>query len=187
MSLFLVSGLGRCGTSLLMQMLAAGGAPICPGINWPDFEHDANAGEALLPDDAAGVLKWLDPQRFEPPVFHRAVFLTRDSKQQAKSQMKMLSAWAGAAPVRADVRRMARLLERDKEPALAALRKRGTFILNDSFEELITNPAGVLAGVTRCFGMSIDHAKALACVRKRSSDCLPYMLEERILLEGPQA
>lgn len=185
----LIAGLGRCGSSLLMQMLTAGGWPAVDPEQapWPSFEHPVNNGEGTLPPDVSGVLKWLDPQRNRPP-FERvrgSVFLTRDHKQQARSHLKFLRA-VGVPVDGARWQNIAGSFRGDERRALATLRSLGP-VMRTSFEALVSTPMAVLAEIAMAWpGDRMDIAAAAAQLRLRETGAavLPYTLEERLLAEG---
>ena len=89
----IVSGFGRCGSSLVMQMLEAGGMP-CSG-EYPAFEDEA--GNLLLADMLSldymqtlegKAVKLLDPHRGKipkGPEYH-VLGCSRDYGEQARSQ-----------------------------------------------------------------------------------------------------
>lgn len=90
-----VTGLGRCGTTMVMQMLQAAGVP-CAGT-YPAFEDVPVTPSAVdhewLAQQAGRAVKWIDPTVTR--VRHAngaAIFLSRDPAEQAKSQLKMLGA-----------------------------------------------------------------------------------------------
>ena len=92
-----VTGLGRCGTSMVMQMLHAAGVP-CAGTP-PAFEDVPVSPRGVDHDWLAGqcgrAVKWIDPtvtRLRPPPGQHGAIFLSRDPMQQALSQLKLLAA-----------------------------------------------------------------------------------------------
>jgi hypothetical protein len=186
--LLLVSGLGRCGTSLSMQMLAAAGYPIfAPDRStWPDFElsETLNPPPAWPGVDASGALKWLDPHRVTPPKVPRAIFLVRQLEQQAKSQLKMVQ-WIEPATdtSRSAVRALARSLAKEEFRAKVRLQQKCERVLTVRFEALIETSRETFARVWEFIGREADTAaleRAVACVRERRSACLPYMLEERL-------
>lgn len=184
--LILVSGLARCGTSLLMQMLSAGGWPVFDPAEsmWPAFEHPGNMGRGAIPLDASGLLKWLMPDVLPPPPRVRgSIFLSRNSKQQARSFMK-LNAAMGISVKGARWREFAASLERDTPLALAALARSGP-VFAATFEELVTGPAQLLGRMATWFDSPIDVPVAVAQLRPRPTGaaCLPYLLEEQLARE----
>ena len=184
MPVIIVAGLGRCGTSLVMQMLAAACVPTI-GV-YPAFEDDINM---RLPDlDAqrefyarcpGHAVKLIDPHLHAPPVGldYRCIFLTRNTTQQARSILKM----AGAPNDRKSRRAMETNVRRDTPRARAAIERIGSGrFLQLGFEEIIHDPAmaasriALWAGIPLCVG---THDAMTACVRRRTAACLPYLME----------
>lgn len=183
----LVAGLGRCGSSLVMQMLNAGGVPTI-GL-YPAFEDESEV--ALRGDPAAWhaltagkAVKILDPHLTPPPAAgsYRTILLTRSIEEQAKSMLK----FAGAPASRHDRRAMEALLRRELDQARKALTGIGTgMYFSIPFEDLITEPlktAFAIAGfVTTYWTQPLDPGAMAACVRDRAPECLPYLLEPELL------
>lgn len=126
----LVCGLGRCGTTLMMNMLAVAGIP-CVGTA-PIYEETdiwSPCGGRLAADWRGHAVKMLDPHHSpdlgEQPVgLFNAIWMDRDFGEQAKSQLKFTKLMAGV-PVtdgRNERRAMAKRLQADREKALATLR-----------------------------------------------------------------
>lgn len=94
-----VCGFGRCGSSLVMQMLAAGGYPVLG--DFPAYEPEiANLDrnpEKLIRAASGNAVKVLDPQITEWPLgaFAKVIFVSRNHRQQAMSQVKFLRLVAG--------------------------------------------------------------------------------------------
>jgi hypothetical protein len=194
--LVLVSGLGRCGTSLTMQMLAAGGWPVwgADEATWPAFEHPANLEGGGVPVIGAGILKWLDPHHFPPPPFYRAIFLTRDLREQARSQRK-LGAMMGQAfgetaiDMMPAVDELAAYMRQEERRAQLALAERGP-VLSIAFEFLVANPRGALATIDGFVGAGLDVHAGTRQLRPRSTGaaCLPTMeMEETMIRESMNA
>jgi hypothetical protein len=182
--LLLVSGLTRCGTSLLMQMLSAGGFPIVGGhMGWPAFEHDVNVGGKPLPRGTVGALKWLDPHRERPPKAQLSVYLQRDKAEQSRSIGKFLRA-IGVPVDRGFEAASAADLRADEPVAIRALEAVGP-VLVATFEDMVTFPMAIVAAIEKRTGQSIDVNRAMSAFRARGKACLPYMLEERLLQEKP--
>lgn len=185
-----VAGMGRCGTSLTMQMLSAAGVP-CVGT-WPDFETEASSVMgfdavkfAVLSDCA---IKLIDPANL--PVGdmpnHVVIWLDRDPRQQAKSQAKLLGAMgfhldrSGVRAIEGDLRR-----SRNKHRAVVGV-PGGCDCLTVKFENLIQNPrteAELLATFLAGHGWRVDPAVMAAQVRWRPATCLPGFLEDQLLSE----
>jgi hypothetical protein len=186
-----VAGLPRSGSSLMMRMLDVAGIPPTARAARGSYEDPR---VMRLPEHARWFdacrghsVKILDPHRHQPPTgfTYRAVFMERDSEQQARSQLKFLRLVAGVpltGSPRAEIRRLAKSIERDTPIALRAMKSRGP-VLRVRFELLIQAPAVVAAAVAD-FLECRDAAPAMAaCVRSRSSDCLPGLLELSVLDE----
>lgn len=183
----IVSGLGRCGTSLVMSMLDRAGVPTV-GVS-PDFEDVRH--NALLeshPDEwmaqARGkAVKLLDPHHFPLPDLSgvAVLFLMRDPKQQAKSQVKLMGS-AFSLIARQDNRQAVRALaasnRRDTPVALARLREAGASISAIiSFSALINSPVLHTQNICRSLELG-THAEAMAArVDRRTPNCLPYLRE----------
>lgn len=138
-----VAGLARCGTSLTMQMLHAGGIP-CIGA-YPDFEVDEvnhrAVDPAFLAQHPGHAFKVLNPQETPLPTLPAAVliWLDRDPEQQARSQAKFAHLTMGVpVPNRAHLRRWESGLRRDRGPALAQFGGWLKLLLN--FEDIIAQP-----------------------------------------------
>lgn len=158
-----VCGLGRCGTTLVMRMLAAGGAPVvgeAPGFE--RFGIDDFAHPATLAEVRGRAVKVIDPQRL--PFFHplfdlrprHAILLSRDTAEQAKSQIHFVRTlqeaasvaagagprlYTGAQPGNRGMRRtlQARLM-RDQKAATDTLRRAGVPITPLAFERILAEP-----------------------------------------------
>jgi hypothetical protein len=189
--IILVAGQGRCGTSLVMQMLSAAGVP-CVG-SYPDFE-DAVV-EHLLPAVphswttacAGKAVKLLDPQRAHPPPGprYKTIWLTRDVDQQARSQLKLV----GQAPSRANRRAFVKSLRAGDNAAHCALRDAGCHagsnLAHLRFEQILADPITTAAALISYLGLHAPYAgkiQAMAgCVVPRSSDCLEGFLESALI------
>lgn len=185
----IVAGFGRCGSSLLMQMLEAGGMPVTG--HYPAFEPEETGvvvrGGTIDPRWLASIpghaIKVLDPQKGHiPKGDYRAIWCKRDPKQQARSQIKLLHILGIPAHERGLVKAFARSYERDQPKAWRKLHAAGvTRILEVEFEKIIAQPleeARQIAGY--CGGL--DFEKMAAVVRSRPPECAPGMDLEFALL-----
>lgn len=191
----IVAGLGRCGTSMVMQMLAAGG--IATVGTFPDFEDmDTDRQRSLNPAAwlarcEGRAVKVLDPQRVPPPAgqLYRTIWLTRDPEQQGRSQIKLID----ANPSRAMRRAMAQSIRRD-EPrarrALAAADLSGRAMLQLTFEGILGDPFAAARAIVEHIGAEWFEEGAAwrmaTAVMPRGPHCLPFMLETH-LLQGAAA
>lgn len=194
--LIIVAGLGRCGSSLLMQMLAAAGLPHIG--SFPDYEDElvnppkvTAATLQALPECA---FKLLNPQ-WAPKaligVHAVAIWLDRDRIEQAASQIK-LGRFAKTREIHArasrrDIRAMAARLDKDRRRAIDALSHLPTVVVR--YEGLIKAPLETcreLAEVLKSAGYPVDPAVMAACVRKSDASCAPGLaMEGRLMMEKP--
>ena len=91
--MLIVPGIARSGLTVTMQMLNAGGYP-CVG-EYPAFEK-YNIGDIPWEECVGKAVKVVDTHiQFPPEGRYKVIFLTRDIKQQVKSQCKFLKFIAG--------------------------------------------------------------------------------------------
>jgi hypothetical protein len=192
----LVCGFGRCGSSLVMQMLDAGGIP---GTGkYPAFEPEETAvvlhGETLdkawLAAQVGKAVKVLDPQRGRLPagVPIRAIWMSRNPDQQAASQAKLMgSMFAGfGIPLpREDRRALIRGYKADMPRVRRVLKNAGApDPMYASFEHALACPGGFAYAVDKHLGGGLDTAAMEAVVVRRGPECQPDMaLELRLIRE----
>lgn len=182
-----VTGLGRCGTTMVMQMLQAAGVP-CAGT-YPAFEDipisPSGVDQAWIDKQGGRAVKWIDPTVTR--VRHAngaAIFLTRDPVEQAKSQLKML----GVRNDRNARRVMAKSIQRDTRHARAIVTNLfgAHFVLNLHYDKVLFNPAyAVLQMAHLCDGIGLpfgDMESALAVVHHRDGKCRPDMSAELAMM-----
>ena len=178
-----VSGFGRCGSSLVMQMLAAGGVP-CLG-KYPAYE----SRQVLQPGRRQAV-KILDPQRADPtpyaiPPDARVIFLTRDPSEQARSLAKFTSIMVGVSYSRDQRRALAVQLRDDWRLARRAIGSRPLLVL--SFESLLALPLVCARKLAEFVGGEFDVGAAARQVRPRTPECAAGMDMEIALMKEGQA
>lgn len=183
--IILVAGLGRCGTSLALQMLAAGGVP-CVGER-PSFEDERH--HALLGSDprawaaqAEGrAVKLLDPHRSPPPEDqrYRTFWLFRDWADQACSQLKM----SGAAQHRANRRRLERALKAETTAANSALWRAGAAdaLLVVPFDCLLLRPRDMARLMAQHVDRDLDIDAVASVAVARDVTCFPGFLEATLV------
>lgn len=186
-----VAGLGRCGTSMLMQMLAGGGIPCvgrAPAYEDPRTETHVDAGwfESL----AGQAVKILDPHRVGVPAAQweaRVILLERRLSEQAKSMAKMLRL-VEHMPVG---KRHARLIEKGLRADTAATRAAvaGLPVLRLQFEEVLAFPTCAAASIANFLHphFTLSQAPMVAAVRQRPPQCLPGLDMELSLLREATA
>lgn len=182
----IVAGLGRCGTTMLMQMLASAGVPTVGAA--PDWE---DAGNVDLLDNQphawreaiqGRAVKVLDAQRYALPELTGAklIWMVRDPREQARSMLKLVGSMFGAVKQdRASVRALTKSINRDTVSAVRALDDAvgGTGIAL-KFENVLQRPAASAAVLCEYLGLPRATREAMvAAVRERSPACLPYLAE----------
>jgi hypothetical protein len=191
MAITFVSGFQRCGSSLMCQMLNAGGLTVFhdPGMGYPSFEthrqFDTPNDETWLRSIDGLAVKWLEPQRAMPAdvgIETRVLWMSRDHAEQAKSAVKFMRACGCNLP--RDARyKMAKSYMADEATAISAWDQRGE-VLVLRFEELITRPVDTARMVQQFLGVPLDVSAMAGQVRNRPMTCLPYLLEEELIREA---
>lgn len=188
----LVAGLGRCGSSLVMQMLAAAGVPAVG--TYPDFEDavvmrlpELEAQRDFAARCRGRAVKLLVPHLHAPPIGleYRVIFLSRHPVEQAKSMLKLI----GASNNRAARRAMELSVRRDTARARNALALMGDGkALCLTFENIIHDPLCAAMAIDRYLrapgGPALDTRAMEECVRHRPATCLPFMLETELVRHG---
>lgn len=174
-----VSGLPRSGTSMLMNMLAAGGMPV--------LADDARAADADNPrgyfelERVKGLAddtdrRWLREARgkavkvishllkeLPPENFYQVVFALRDLGEVVRSQNTMLARRGEPNPV--DDAKALELYRRHLVNVKLLLRTRPNFaVLEVPYAEAVADPAGVAARIARFLGGGLDAARMAAAV-----------------------
>lgn len=178
----LVCGSGRCGLTAMMTALDSGGFAVVGQC--PDYEDErAIRSIERMPADMA--IKVLDPAAscLEPGAF-KAIYLTRNTKQQAKSQIRLLVA-AGfmKAPSPFEAKdlegKMSKRITKDDSANLAWLTaKRANPILCLSFERLLKEPREVMEEVAAFLDVPhFDYKRAAAAIHVRDAKLRETMWE----------
>lgn len=185
----IVAGLARCGTTLTMHMLHAAGIPCIgekPAFEPPQVNHCA-VDPAWLAQYPGRALKVLNPHETPlPSIDGVVIWLDRDPKQQAASQIKFNAMMMpGLMTVdRGHRRRWVAGLVKDRPRALAALPKAPTLVLR--FEDLIHHPYGQAMRIAQFLAQwwpDLDWDAMAAVVRPRSARCAPGLDIELALLD----
>lgn len=175
--LIMVCGAGRCGSSLMMQMLNACGLHLSG--DYPGFEDnriESGCGDWMIEYDA---VKVLDPQLREFDLGERGavvIWLDRDLDQQARSFLKMMSVFFGMSPARHAHKCLMRDIETDRKKALRKLERIGCEIIRVKFEDLLLGDVDVIA---EKFGFDPDIMRSM--IIERPPECLVGMLEYGLL------
>lgn len=189
--IILVCGFGRCGSSLVMQMLAAGGLLVF-AADYPEYETFYVLG---LPQDrdwlhkAHGhAVKIIDPiNRLSTGGWGhpcRSIWLDRNPTQQARSIAKFMRHTLPELPPmnRAGQRNFLHQMRRDRPQSLSLLRSMGP-VLVLGFEAILADPRQAAKRLAVFSGGGLDTKAMAAAVVPRRPECLPYMLETRLLYQ----
>jgi hypothetical protein len=176
-----VCGFGRCGSTMLMSMLVAGG---CPPGNARQIPYEGDPA-ALEGRDLTGTcVKLLHGSRMgEVPAGTprwRFVWMDRDVDQQAKSMIKFLGMMApvtGVTPRPNSERRIARAFAEDRPYLLGALRRVGPVLVLD-YERVLTAPRKTAKLLRRDVWPGLDVDAAAAVVHRRDGRCVPDLAFE---------
>lgn len=188
-----VVGFGRCGSTLAMRMLHAGGVPVYAD-DLRSFETDSSLTlprETVWLNDARGrAVKVLDPLRYQLPRDrpYRFLWMNRDPIEQARSAMKFMSATSKATVFGGmvadtmgqgrDTRRtMAASYRRDRPKALSMLRGYpGSTLVELAFEALLLTPRRSAVLMTE-LAPGLDVEAAVREVLPRGPGCYKGILE----------
>jgi hypothetical protein len=187
-SIVFVSGFQRCGSSLLMQMLAAGGLPVVhdPQMGYPSYETHLNLTGASLNAYDGHALKWLEPEHCMPPPVPfdiRVIWMARDHVQQARSAVKFMRAVAGLKSPDSAVRKLARSYNRSEAKSIGLWQRRGAVRILQ-FERLISDGRRCAVEIASFVGIPLNVDAMSLQVRPRSPRCLPELLELDLINDG---
>lgn len=173
-----VSGLPRCGTSLMMQMLDAGGMPVLtdhvrrPDADNPRGYYELEAVKRIARDsswlaDAEGkAFKMVSMLLYELPAerTYRIVFMTREMEEILASQRRMLERMDNDMDDQDDAEMRAFF-----ESHLAAVRQwlaaqPNMEVLPCSFNVLVRDPAPVVQRIAAFLGHPLDTDRMTAVV-----------------------
>lgn len=165
----LICGLGRCGTSAVMRMLEAGGHPVHGTA--PAYEPDTIFTQGLDAERGAAI-KIIDPHYCpQLPKVTKAVWLNRDTKQQALSQLRFM----GVPENRRNVRTLSSALRAERSEALSHLE--GMEVLRLSFETIINTPTLGAGLIARHLSRGLDEAAMAAVIHRRRAAALDEPIE----------
>lgn len=171
-----VSGFGRCGTTMVMTMLRAGGIPTAPGANTHSGEHPdpAQAIAAIAPGVA---VKVIEPLVLNAALEHleglRVVWMDRDLGNQAKSLRKFTRGVMGLHYTGHQLKRLKVQWVIDRPKSLDLWRLHGVVTIHH-FEEAIADPNVFARGLADVLPeYSLDVESMAAVVHDRGPECLP--------------
>lgn len=188
----IVTGLGRCGTTMVMTMLDAGGFPVSgprPSYEVPAAFGPGRADPVWIEAQAGRAIKVIDPTACPitrhpfstPPV---VICLKRDAKQQAKSQLRFADPDHRWPPHQ--IGAMKRSLEQDTPRMVAALRTLTPHLYVLPFETVLASPYGAAALLETIsmqhFGRTFDAIRAGRMVLDRPKTAMTdHRIEQHIL------
>lgn len=175
----LVAGLARCGSSLTMAILQAGGLRVVglpPVYEVAQFQPQLT-DESFLRRCDGRILKWLDPAKTYLPKSLEVgpvLWLDRDPVQQAASFTKLCTLWGEEG--RSSEDELAERLSKSTASTVARLSECSSFT-RLSFESILADPIGaasLLAQHFRPLGV-LDCRAAAQVVKPRTPACQPDM------------
>lgn len=178
----IVTGGGRCGTSLVMQMLDAGGMRVHG--EFPSYEDGPVLHKLAALQGMA--VKVLDPEILCLPSSYAydVIWIDRDPFEQAKSHVKFLSVVAGVRPEGRAIMALRKSFQKDRDKYLNFLRaaSRGRIKLL-KFESILAHPHDT-ASELDVFCGHLNTLPMANQVRPRSPLCRKEMLEVQLMEEG---
>lgn len=173
-----VSGLPRCGTSMMMRMLEAGGLPVLTdGVRSPDEDNPHGYYEfepvkrlredkSWVPGAGGQAVKMVSALLPELPPRHRyqVVFMERDMVEVLSSQGAMLDRQGKPDDPRPLSERVA-AFESHVRSLLGWVERQSNFaLLRVSYHEVLTAPLAQAGRVDRFLGSDLDVAAMAAVV-----------------------
>jgi len=173
-----VSGLPRSGTSLMMQMLTAGGIPpLTDALRSADDDNPRGYFElekvkllrqdrSWLPEAAGKVVKIIHLLLMELPTDqqYRVVFMHRDLAEVTKSQAVMLER-SGKSGAAMSPEKLAAVFFNQLATVRKWLAERPCFrVMDVNYAELIKNPAASAREINEFLGGSLDVNAMIAAV-----------------------
>ena len=180
-----VSGVGRCGTSMIMAMLEAGGmkvngsAPLYGGVMEMADSVPAGKRGIFLGDHTASklLLPYLDA--LDPKSAYRFIWMVRDPIQQAMSQAKFAARTKG---IDSDATALKQMADHNMKYAKIGLRRcqvgfgEGSTCYARRFEWCLENPGELADDLIEYLGLGKEMFHPMAAVvRKRPVECAEGM------------
>ena len=173
-----VCGHGRCGSSMVMQMLDAGGFP-CFG-DYPAYEPE-EVGIMRKPGELLPVIDGMAAKILDPQLTHwgtlpgvRVIWLDRDRNEQGRSQVKFMEIISGMKIAGNAWKTLAASYSQDTRKALLALTASGATVLRLNFEDILTAPYASAVAISqhvKMDGPNLDIKAMVNVVIPRSPKC----------------
>ena len=171
-----VCGLGRCGSTLVMRMLQVGGYKLY--YSQPKtfetidmFKLEGKDYDASWLDNAKGAaFKLLDPHVYALPKgpAYKFIFISRNLREQAKSQVKLIKGHVKERIGRAKTREIERVMDREEFMALKEIRSFKSVGLFVSFESILNDPKAAAIRIAEFVGADLDIMAMASAVVDRS-------------------
>lgn len=169
-------------------MLDAGGCPVVgprPAYEQTDRWNNGQPDLSWLLAQGGKAVKWIDPTLCINlpdylPCSPIILFMKRNPKEQAKSQLKLAGIPSDAIN-KSIIRKLAKSIERDYRNAKVKLKK-SSLVIPARFEDFISDPAGAADILERIVGGPFDRKAAASAVVRRGPECLPGLEMEAIVL-----
>lgn len=183
--ILIVAGLGRCGSTMMMRMLHAGGVDVVAD-NLDSYETESTLG---LPRDsgwlnmcAGKAVKVIDPNRYRLPrrLSYAVIFMRRDPAEQAKSKAKELKGTIRVTPSMLSALRQYIPAAYRQAIRECNLRNTSGDALEVQFERVLDNPkheAWRVKGWLARAGFVVDAERMAAEVIPRGPECSDGLLE----------
>lgn len=169
-----VCGFGRCGSTMAMKMLDAGGIPPVEGSQKVSYELGGLSDGELDGVDLEGhAVKLLDAVLHIqlPKVDWQFIWLDRDLSEQVTSQIKFVTTVLGPM-VRASTSKFIASYKRDRPVAMAGLKTYGpVYVMR--YEDVLRAPLACAQRLSGFLGGDFDPAAAAAAVHRRDGKCRP--------------
>lgn len=176
-----VVGFGRCGSSMLMQMLRAGGVPIAGDVHPGSLELVGGIQASRTLDLAGKAVKLLDSVTYyglpAAPSW-RFVWLDRDPVEQGRSHLKFVRALAADEDLTGvSVATFAASYSRDRATVIGDYRAAGC-VLVMRYERVLMHPGAAARKLAKHIWPGLDVDAAAAVVHDRDGRCRPDLSVE---------
>jgi len=186
----LVSGLGRCGSSLTLQMLEAGGFP-CVG-QYPAYEPEklnpSKFDAKWFMSNNGKAIKFIMPEmydyKFPASYSPKAIWIDRDPLEQARSSLKLMRVTVGFEAPDEACEEMASQYDYFKKNSIAALYRITSKVLFYKFEDILNDPAGYSKSLANWVGVDLSIDDMVNQVIKRDYKSTPDMSIELELIRN---
>lgn len=183
-----VTGFGRCGSTMLMQMLHAGGIPFAPGAAYSSGEHHSTE-QAIASARPGHAVKLLDPVGLDwqlPPAAADWTFLwlDRDLVQQSRSWAKFTEFVGIGRPSPLHLHQVREQWKAERAIARATLIPGP--ITTCRYEDILATPMQSALRIAAALpdGYVVDPAAMAGVVHRRDGACRPDMSVEADLVDA---